>query len=243
MLKKIKKGLYSKFPKPYFFCRDVYHFSKLALSGEFKKIYSSSLDVQTFEQAFSFTNRFIKSHQIHSEIKGLIELIDEHKPNSYIEIGMADGGTHFLIRKLCKSIKLSIAVDTDIRNKYLLNRITPIEKSHYVCGFSNNLKTINRVKRLVGEEQKVDVLFIDGDHSYDGVKQDFDNYNGLVRKGGLIVFHDIIEDWGTRYGKKTNKYTGGVPTFFAEVKNDYQSHLFIDNAEQDGFGIGVIVQN
>jgi len=37
-----------------------------------------------------------------------------------------------------------------------------------------------------------DFLFIDGDHSYGGVKKDFEMYSPLVKKGGLIVFHDII---------------------------------------------------
>lgn len=38
----------------------------------------------------------------------------------------------------------------------------------------------------------VDFLFIDGDHSYGGVKADFENYCHLVRPGGVIVFHDVI---------------------------------------------------
>ena len=39
----------------------------------------------------------------------------------------------------------------------------------------------------------VDFLFIDGDHSYEGVKADYERYSPLVRKGGLIAFHDICE--------------------------------------------------
>ena len=33
-------------------------------------------------------------------------------------------------------------------------------------------------------------LFIDGDHSYEGVKRDFENYIDLVQSGGLIIFDD-----------------------------------------------------
>jgi predicted O-methyltransferase YrrM len=39
----------------------------------------------------------------------------------------------------------------------------------------------------------VDLIFIDGDHSYEGVKQDFEIYAPLVRSDGLIAFHDILE--------------------------------------------------
>lgn len=38
----------------------------------------------------------------------------------------------------------------------------------------------------------VDFAFIDGDHTYEGVKADFLNYGNLVRPGGVIAFHDIL---------------------------------------------------
>ncbi len=34
------------------------------------------------------------------------------------------------------------------------------------------------------------MLLIDADHSYEGVRSDFDNWSPLVADGGLIVFHD-----------------------------------------------------
>jgi predicted O-methyltransferase YrrM len=42
-------------------------------------------------------------------------------------------------------------------------------------------------------EQNLDFLFIDGDHTYKGVKEDFEMYSPLVRKGGVIAFHDITK--------------------------------------------------
>lgn len=38
--------------------------------------------------------------------------------------------------------------------------------------------------------EPLDVLFIDGDHSYDGVKADFERHEPNVKKGGIILFHD-----------------------------------------------------
>jgi FkbM family methyltransferase len=46
------------------------------------------------------------------------------------------------------------------------------------------------VERLLKHEQ-IDLLYIDGDHSYYGVRTDFLLYAPLVRDGGLIVFHDL----------------------------------------------------
>ena len=45
-------------------------------------------------------------------------------------------------------------------------------------------------------QRKYDVLVIDGDHSYAGVKTDFENYAGFVRVGGYIIFDDYDSaDW------------------------------------------------
>lgn len=40
------------------------------------------------------------------------------------------------------------------------------------------------------EGEWVDFLFIDGDHTLDGVTKDFEMYGPLVREGGIIAFHD-----------------------------------------------------
>ena len=40
--------------------------------------------------------------------------------------------------------------------------------------------------------KKIQFLFIDGDHSYEGVKKDFYRYEGLVERGGVIVFDDYM---------------------------------------------------
>ena len=38
--------------------------------------------------------------------------------------------------------------------------------------------------------QRVDLLFIDGDHSYDGVKADWEVYREFLGHGSTVVFHD-----------------------------------------------------
>jgi len=46
---------------------------------------------------------------------------------------------------------------------------------------------IEDVKKLTN---KIDFLFIDGDHNYDGVKKDWDLYSPLLKKGSIVAFHD-----------------------------------------------------
>lgn len=44
--------------------------------------------------------------------------------------------------------------------------------------------------------REYDLLVIDGDHSYAGVKSDFENYSPFVRQGGFIIFDDYgANDW------------------------------------------------
>lgn len=60
------------------------------------------------------------------------------------------------------------------------------------------------IKRMSAEPEALaeaarrayDVLIIDGDHSYAGVKTDFENYAPLVRVGGYVIFDDYaVSDW------------------------------------------------
>jgi predicted O-methyltransferase YrrM len=88
--------------------------------------------------------------------------------------------------------------------------------------------------------QSVDFLFIDGDHSYNGVKADFDLYAPLVRRGGMIALHDIVADHRTRFGRDTGCYAGEVYRYWAELKARYRTDELIQDPEQDGFGIGVV---
>jgi cephalosporin hydroxylase len=51
-------------------------------------------------------------------------------------------------------------------------------------------ETIKKVYDLI---DNVDILFIDGDHKYQAVVDDFNNYQNLVNNGGYIVFDDYLD--------------------------------------------------
>ena len=67
-------------------------------------------------------------------------------------------------------------------------------KLSLIKGNSHNKKTINKLKKQLGTE-KIDLLFIDGGHKYEDVKQDFENYAPLVKEGGIIVLDDYTDEW------------------------------------------------
>lgn len=43
---------------------------------------------------------------------------------------------------------------------------------------------------VASREPQIDLLFIDGDHSYEGVLADWENYGAMLRSGSVVVFHD-----------------------------------------------------
>ena len=43
---------------------------------------------------------------------------------------------------------------------------------------------------FIRQDIKIDVLFIDGDHSYEGVKSDFELYSTILSEKGIIILHD-----------------------------------------------------
>lgn len=70
----------------------------------------------------------------------------------------------------------------------------PGQTLHLVRGDSRDAAVRRRVADLV--PRPADVLFIDGDHTYDGVRADFENYRGLAGPRGVIALHDILEHPG-----------------------------------------------
>ena len=49
------------------------------------------------------------------------------------------------------------------------------------------------------EPESMDLVFIDGNHSYEYVLSDMEKWTPLVRKGGIVVGHDYTQDPNSRY--------------------------------------------
>jgi predicted O-methyltransferase YrrM len=54
-----------------------------------------------------------------------------------------------------------------------------------VRGFSTDV--VDQVRAII---PTLDLLFIDGDHSYDGVKADWEAYKSFLKPGSTVIFHD-----------------------------------------------------
>lgn len=188
------------------------------------------------------THKVFGAIQQPREIVTLLRLLEQNPPRYVCEIGAASGGTLFLLARVCRPDAVLLNVDLDLnfeRSLVHARFATRKQRIISISGDSRASQTIARVRSALHGEP-LDFLFIDGDHAYDAVKADFTNYRPLVRPGGLIAFHDIVEDFNTRYGTPTGHHTGGVPIFWQELKTQYRTSEFIEDPAQDGYGIGVI---
>lgn len=179
--------------------------------------------------------------QIYDEIEQLIELVRTCAPRVVVEVGTHKGGNSFLFCHALPTVELVVGLDLNVQNaaklKFCVRRCQRYVALH---GDSQTQVQRRRLERVL-TGRPIDFLFIDGDHSYAGARADYDLYAPLVRPGGLIAFHDIIPDHGTRFGKQTGCWTGEVYKLWAEVRDRRPEHYeLVADPEQDGFGIGVV---
>jgi cephalosporin hydroxylase len=191
----------------------------------------------TVAECMGFTQRYMGagSCQIPWEIESAIKLISETRPRVMCEIGTFEGGTSLLFSKFLKTLDLLLCVDLYVKNKQMLRLLAPAgQKLLFIEMSSHSTSAVDAIAQLL-DGRKIDVLFIDGDHRYEGVKQDFENYKKFVRDGGLILLHDIVEDNG-----RGRAWAGGVPKLWQELRSHFPYQEFICEQGQSGFGIGVL---
>jgi cephalosporin hydroxylase len=206
----------------------------------------------------------VRSMQLREEILALTEIVGEQNPETVMEIGTAHGGTFYIWSRLPSSSKLlSLDLpDGEFGGGYQSKKVNlfrifdPEAQMEFVRANSHDPSTKDTVRDLLNG-QKVDFLFIDGDHSYQGVKQDFEMYRDFVADDGIIAFHDIvhhpnnletvkergagdlsIED---RHLNWAEHFTDcEVDKFWSEIKSEYTTEEFISHQNQTWGGIGVI---
>jgi predicted O-methyltransferase YrrM len=116
---------------------------------------------------------------------------------NYVEIGAYCGASSCLMLNHPQQVNVTSidigtftpgGVNTIHQNveKFKLNH----NKFELIVGDSHSSETLNTLKSKVSE---IDILYIDGEHSYSSVIQDFNDYKDLVVSGGYIVFDDYLD--------------------------------------------------
>lgn len=190
---------------------------------------------------FVFGHHYIAPLQLRSELRRMLECVRNMSPATVVEIGTANGGTLLSLCRVAAPNAKIVSIDMPgggFGGGYSAWRI-PLYKAfaHHsqdiflIRKDSHSLTTLNELKTILAGNV-VDFLFIDGDHSPEGVYRDFELYSPLVKKGGILGFHDIAPlspspDYGSRQ-------------LWTNLRLRYESKEIIEDPNQKGFGIGLL---
>ena len=168
--------------------------------------------------------------------KYLIHL-SKYKIESYLEIGVKHGGTFILTNEFLKRFNIihkSIAVD--LHPVKGLNIYKQKNKEVKIFVTDSHSKSFGK---FVQNNSPLDLVLIDGDHSYEGCKSDFEL---LKDNAKIIVLHDIVGSGVPGVGKvwteiklKYNKLYN-----FYEFTEQYED--VIKSTNKTWLGIGVAVK-
>ncbi len=166
------------------------------------------------------------------------DLVSNVKPLRIVELGTHTGTSFF---SLCQAVKdggLATevnAVDTWKGDKHAgyydesvwigVNEIL----TRYYSGINANLLRMTFDEAAADfEEGSIDILHIDGLHTYEAVKHDFGVWFDKVSSGGIVLIHDT----------EVNEGDFGVYRFWDEVKSEFATMEFMHS-----FGLGVLCRN
>lgn len=176
------------------------------------------------------------------ELLSLVNAVRQQRLRTVCEIGTFKGGTLFIWCQLAAADAHLISIDLpggQFGGGYNVKCLPffdsfrkPGQTLDCLRGSSQDesIRTAFR-KKLAGRQ--LDFLFIDGDHSYDGVSKDFEHYVPFVRTGGLIALHDII--------RREPEPEIEVWRFWDEIKGSFRHEEFIDRSpERRTIGLGLL---
>ena len=163
------------------------------------------------------------------------DLIDQTKPRVLVELGTHYGESYF---GFCQAIEergihcRAYAVDnwkgdlhTGPYGSAIFEAVSAHNAAHY-SSFSTLLRMSFDEALPLFEDQTVDLLHLDGWHTYEAVKHDFETWFPKLSSGGVVLFHDI----------DVRKDDFGVWKFWEEICGRSPSFAFHQSC-----GLGVLV--
>ena len=210
--------------------------------GDLNRLTASLIDrpEEMLAETVKYCDGFLHPFQVVDELVRLIEDVKKLSPQTVLEIGTHRGGTLYLWARLARVDATLVSIDlpggkfgggyspfrAPIYRRFARER----QKLHLMRADSHRESTLEGAKRLLAGQQ-IDLLFIDGDHTYEGVKKDWEMYSPLVRSGGLVVFHDVAGNYESTQ----------VKAFWDAIKTGYSHREYMTHPE-GRYGIGVLLK-
>lgn len=205
-----------------------------------KRRMDSSLDQPAKLVALTceYAGNGLKPFQVEEELARLVEDVRRLNPLTVLEIGTAKGGTLLLWTRLAQPNATIVSIDLpggkfgggyDNHRAAVYRRFAgKKQKLHLLRLDSHAQSTFDMAKQLF-DGTPVDLLFLDGDHTYEGVKRDWEMYSTLVRPGGMIAFHDVAGNYEDTQ----------VKALWDGIKQNFQYREYI--TDPNGYyGIGIL---
>jgi len=179
--------------------------------------------------------------QLRSEISRFLERARALEPRVVVEIGTASGGTLYLLTRVAHPEALIVSIDLPSgrfgggygwwRRPLYRSFARAGQRVELLRADSHDPRTAARLRALLGG-RAVDLLFLDGDHAYAGVRHDFETYAPLVRPGGLIALHDVAS--------APDSPEAGVADLWQELRRSRPTEELVDGPDGGGYGIGLV---
>ena len=163
-------------------------------------------------------------------------LVRSMKPNLCVEIGSARGRSACFIGLALKDNgrgKL-IAIDphksTEWNDSDSVETIDIIRDNIRCLGIEKQVEIRRQTsaEAAQGWTGRIDLIFIDGDHSYEGVKRDWDLFSPHLAEFGVAVFHDTMWD---------------QPPYQNQARADMDVPRFLDELREAGYPVITIDQD
>ncbi|MBS1517272.1 MAG: class I SAM-dependent methyltransferase [Bacteroidetes bacterium] len=170
----------------------------------------------------------IRLAQEHGELKELCKRVKERRPKVITEIGTWNGGTFYVWSRISPQAEKIISIDLpegqygggydEKRIKFFSEFVSDRNNTSlsFIRSDSKLPETQEKLRSILGKD-KIDFLYIDGDHTYEGIKKDFEIYLKFMSDDGIVGFHDI----------NTFKKGYGVHKYWNEIKSNYRYEEFI----------------
>jgi predicted O-methyltransferase YrrM len=165
------------------------------------------------------------------ELAAFARVVAARRPKVVVEIGTARGGLLFLLSQLADPRATLASIDypggffgggqSDTECELFASFGPKTQRFLFLRDRSFHLSTREDLASALGG-RGIDLLFIDGDHSYAAVRWDFEAYGSLVRPGGLIALHDVC------LGPKNASRGFDVSTYFRALKRVYRARAIVD---------------
>lgn len=171
----------------------------------------------------------IFTHLTISEKRKLFELSSKVENGYIVEIGSFVGASAcFISEGMGQGTKL-ICIDTwgndamsegkrNTEKEFDSNTKSFQPKIIKVQGYSTEV--IDKIKKVT---ESIDLLFIDGDHSYEGCKKDWDLYSPYLKGGSCVVFHDC--GWAGGVVKVIEEDAKPIMTNFNSLPNMFWGYI------------------